>query len=326
MKQFRVNRVILGENLTILKDIPNNIFDLIYIDPPFYTQEHYGDFNDIWDSKKDYLNHMKKRLEEIHRVLKETGSFFFHIDHHAKYQIKLFLDDIFGEEMFRNEIIWKRYHSASKSLNGISNITDSIFYYTKSNTYTYNPIYLKKEETLKRFNKKERKTRRRFRTMPLVKSGETNKTLEFRNKTITLPKGKRFVWSQKRLDKELEKNPNCIYWSKNNIPRVKIYRDTYKGKEIDNLWTDINALNHQSEEFLGYATQKPITLLERIIKMASNEGDLVGDFYCGSGTTLAVAKRKRRKWFGCDKNPKAIKISKNRLKKTHQFRNILKYT
>lgn len=245
------NSVYCGDNLLILSRFPDNSFDLIYIDPPFFSNETY-------------------------------------------------------------EIIWKRYPNASVSSKGLSYNTDSIYYYTKSDNYTYNQLY-SKEEIVKKFRMIEKETGRRFRDLPLIKKGKTNQTLNFNGKIITLTPNKRFVWSQKRLDDELAKNPYLIYWSKNGVPSAKIYWDEYKGKRLSNLWIDIKGLSPSSKEKLGYPTQKPEALLERIIEMSSNEGDLIGDFYCGCGTSITVAKRLNRKFIGIDVSPLACKIMAERI-------------
>ena len=154
--------------------------------------------------------------------------------------------------------------------------------------------------------------------------GNSPKELYFRDKKIRLkaPNNMRFVWSQKTYDEKYKENPLLIHWQKNNIPRSKKYLDQHKGIVLSNQWDDIPNITIGHKKWMCYPTQKPEELLERIILTSSNEGDIVADFFCGSGTTLSVAKRLRRRFIGCDDNPEAVEISKERIKSTYNFKNI----
>lgn len=324
------NKVYLMDNIRLLNDIPNGIIDLIYIDPPYFSQTHHSDFNDKWKSLDEYLDFMKIRIKEMHRVLDEKGCFWIQCDSHAKHYLKVMIDDIFGYNNFKVEITWKRT-KATKTVNknfGLN--TDALLFYVKSEDYTFNMQYkdLTKKQ-IERDYQKEEETGRYFTHYKLYGYIERNpiKELYFKDKDkkIKAPKGYGFYWSQEYLDKKLKENPNCIYWTKNGHPRAKTYLDEHKGIPLNNIWDDIDPIPSTSSEQLDYRTQKPERLLERIIKICSNEEDLIADFFCGSGTTLAVAKRLRRNYIGCDINPKAIEITKRRLKNINVFENILNY-
>ena len=307
-------------------DFPSESVDLIYIDPPFFTNENYqviwGDeqekrmFNDVWKiGIATYRSFMKKRIKQIWRVLKPTGSFYLHCDNHANAHLRVICDTIFGKNKYRSTIYWKRYPSVSYSKDNFSNIVDTILFYTKGDEYTFNKIYDATDEAMKRkFSSIEPKTLRKFKTFPLIKSGKSNHTLFFGDKKVVVPDNQRFVWSQDRVNSELKKNPHCIYWTNTGKPMGKSYLDEYAGRQIySNLWNDINAVKHNSGESLGYPTQKPEALLERIIVASSNRNDIVADFFCGCGTTLAVAKDLERRFIGIDFSHTACTLMAERI-------------
>ena len=258
------NQLILGDNLEVLKDIPSESVDLCYVDPPFFSNRHYeviwGDegevasFNDRWAGGiNHYIEWLYKRVEQIYRVLKPTGSFYLHCDWHANAYIRVhILDKIFGDKNFVNEIIW-RYSSGGASKHFYARNHDTIYFYTKTNNYLFNSDQIlvpRTEEVIRR-----------------IKTGNEKAT---RATTI-------------------EKLPEDIF--------------------------EIQILNPMSKERIGYPTQKPEALLERIIKASSNPGDVVLDAFCGGGTTPAVARRLGRKFLGIDQSVRAIAVSNARLEK-----------
>jgi DNA modification methylase len=271
-----VNKLILGDNLVILKAMENETVDLIYLDPPFFSNRNYeviwGDegevrsFQDRWAGGIDhYIAWLKERVIEMHRVLKPTGSIFLHCDWHANAYIRVeILDKIFGKNNFQNEIIWsyKRYTAVSKKF---QNLHDMIFWYTKGNGYVFN------------------EDRENY--------GENSGKMDSHYKQDE--EGKWYRW-QKRKNQE----PYKVYLS--------------DGRRIGDVW-DISIINASSKERIGYPTQKPFALLERIIKCASNEGDLVMDPFLGGGTTVAVADKLNRQWIGIDQSVQAVKVSELRL-------------
>ena len=278
--EMPVNELILGDNLEILRTLPSECVDLIYIDPPFFSGRNYnviwGDTNevrtfyDIWEGGIDsYLVWLNARLWEMRRVLKKTGSIYVHCDWHASHYIKTEMDKIFGYENFQKEIIWdisvlSGFKTQAKNwIRG----HDVIFYYTKSKNFIFNKQYTAhREEYIARFNKVDESGRRYF-------DGRGRK---------------------RYLDETIE-----------------------KGKAIGDVWSDIMSFQQipTSKEKIGYPTQKSEALLERIIKASSNEGDMIADFFCGGGTTLAVAMKNKRKFIGCDSSRVAVSVTLDRLVK-----------
>jgi len=320
-------KLLLGDSIEMLKKIEPISIDLCYADPPFFTQRNFTHdksnnhaYTDRWDSIDDYLLFMRDIIFFIHKTLTPFGSFFLHCDYHASHHLKLLCDKIFGKENFRNEIIWRRA-SAHSSGNGIENVLDTIFYYTKSNKYTYNQIYTVKDKTVKRYNILEKETGRKF-TTEAIENG-ANFKYKGESRCFYTPDGTSLIvesdlgwkWTQETIDERWKKNPFYFYITKNNRVRYKVYLDNYKGNKIDNDWTELGILGSQSKERTGYPTQKPEKLLERIIKLATNEGMCVLDPFIGSGTTMAVAKRLGRYGIGIDSNKNAIDITNKRLSK-----------
>ena len=276
-----------------------------------------------------YLVMMTARLVELHRVLKPTGSLYLHCDPTASHYLKLFLDMIFGGENYRNEIVWKRT-SAHNDPNRYGRITDTIFFYTKSDKFVWNSQYTPySDEYLERFYRFQDE-RGRYRisdlTGPKVSSGDSGSTWKgfnpsSRGRSWSVPKRavvelageEALSWSiAERLDL-LEKH-GFIHWSSSgNVPGFKRYLDTMPGVPLQSLWTDINPISPHAKERLGYPTQKPEALLERIIRASSNEGDVVLDPFCGCGTAIAAAHKLGRGWIGIDITHLSIALQKYRL-------------
>ncbi len=335
-----MNRLILGDNLEVLKGLPLESVDLIYLDPPFFSNRNYeviwGDdgevrsFKDRWSGGMDhYINWLKERVEIMYRILKPTGSLFLHCDYHANSYIRVFiLDKIFGEENFRGEIIWQRHNAHNDAKKKLAVLTDTIYYYSKTNKFIYTPVYVPLEDDKKTtFEDENGKYYLDNLTAPNIRFGESGKSWKGIN-----PSDKGRSWAPPNIIIEsiigkdacqkmgtLEKldflyEKGFIVFSKNNIPSVKRHLKLSKGKLIGNLWNDINGVT-VSLERIGYPTQKPEALLERIIKMASNEGDTILDPFLGGGTTIAVAEKLNRNWIGIDQSPMALKVSELRLQK-----------
>lgn len=326
--EFKTNTIYCGENLEILSDFPAESVDLIYIDPPFSSNKVYNiiwgngyekqAYDDRWEGNiEHYIGWMKLRIVELHRILKSTGCFYLHCDYRANAYFRLKCDEIFGENNFINEIIWKRT-VASKGTNKkprkYGSNTDTILFYAKSNDYYFEipKIPLSKKQINRDYKLIEKETGRKYTSVPLL-GIKGPKSLYFKDRDITLHNNIGFRWSQDTYNKRYEINPYCIHWTKNDIPRMKVYLDNHKGVSLTNIWDDITAIGSSSKERLGYPTQKPEALLERIIKASSNEGDIVLDSFCGGGTTLAVAKRLKRRWIGIDISPRACKEMAKRI-------------
>jgi DNA modification methylase len=337
-----LNRLILGDNLEVLARLPDESVDLIYLDPPFFSNRNYeviwGDkgevrsFEDRWSGGVDhYIAWLKERVVHLHRILKPTGSIFLHCDWHANAHIRVYiLDKIFGEQNFNSAIVWQRHNSHNDAKKKLAVLTDTIFYYAKSSNFIYNPVYTSnKENYLKntyRFQDERGKYRLGDLTAPNIRYGESGKEWKGYNPTdIGRSWAVPNVIIEELIGKEkceqigvLEKldllfENGYIFFSKNGIPSIKRYLDQSKGAMVGDVWTDILSVQSASKERIGYPTQKPEALLERIIQMASNEGDVVLDPFVGGGTTVVVAERLKRRWIGIDQSVAAVKVTEQRL-------------
>ena len=267
--------ILLGDCIKELKSIDEKAIDLIYLDPPFFTQKKQSlktrdnkkeySFEDSWKDIHAYKNFIHERLVECKRVLKKTGSIFLHCDRSASHYLRIALDEVFEMNNFQSEIIWsyKRWSNAKK---GLLNSHQVIFFYSKTKNFKFNMIYNDYSAT-------------------------TNIDQIF----------------QKRVRDE---NGKTVY--KHNQGNVELIK-AKKGVPLSDVW-DIPYLNPKARERVGYPTQKPIILLERIISIASDKDDIVLDPFCGSGTTLVAAKLLGRKYIGIDTSKDAIKLTKSRLK------------
>lgn len=324
--QLKSNTIYCGDNLKMLKEVPSESVDLIYIDPPFNSNRNYevfwGDtqekraFDDRFGDAEAYIEYMRPRINELYRVLKKTGSFYYHCDWHASHYVKIMLDNLFGFNNFENEIIWKRSLGHALGSKRYDTITDSIFFYTKSKKYTFNKLFEDFDEAdiIKKFPLVEKETGRRFNHQKLEKSSNAynkDETRIIEGKKVSTTLG--WIWTQETFDERIKENPHLIYWTESGRPRYKLYADEYEGKAISNLWTDILALSSNSKELRGYPTQKPLELLERIIMASSNKGDIVLDAFCGCGTTILEAQKLGRNWIGIDIAPSACREMAQRL-------------
>ena len=256
-----------------------------------------------------YLISMTLRIAEIHRVLKPTGSFYLHCDPTASHYLKLVLDAIFCSQGgdYLNELIWKRTSGHSDS-SRYGRVHDVIFYYSKSSKVKWNEEYQAYDQKyVDEYYKYTDPDGRRFMSGDIGAAGLSGGGYEYEWKGI------RRIWrvptgTMQRLD-----NEGRIYYTKNGFPRLKRYLDEMQGLPVQDTWTDVEALRSWHKERLGYPTQKPEGLLERIIKASSNEGDVVLDAYCGCGTTVAVSQRLDRQWIGIDITYQSISLILRRL-------------
>ena len=260
-----------------------------------------------------YLVMMAARLVELHRVLKPTGSLYLHCDPTASHYLKIVLDTIFGNDCFQNEIYWKRKYGRPGPINRFGTACDIIFYYVKSNLYTFNPQYTENDPAYieAKFTYYDGDGRR-YRIDNLASPNpRPNLTYEYKGYK---PPEKGWAISKEKM--ELWDKEGRLHFPKNPNGRIqrKRYFDELKGEEVQNLWDDILPIGAHDTERLGYPTQKPIALLERIIEASSNEGDLVLDPFCGCGTAVAAAQKLNRKWIGIDITHLSISLMKYRLK------------
>ncbi len=253
-----------------------------------------------------YLVMMAPRLLELRRVLKRTGSLYLHCDPTAGHYLKIIMDSIFGHKNFRGEIIWKRT-SAHSNARRLGSVHQNIFFYTKSDRFTWNPIYVAYDEGyIKTYYRYKDDDGRRFMSDNLVGHKGVNPEYEWHG--IKRP----WRYPKHRLD-ELD-SAGRIFWTRNRFPRYKRYLEDMPGMPLQSIWTDILPIVSWSKEGLGYPTQKPIALLERIIRASSKTGDVVLDPFCGCGTTVDAAQGLGRRWIGIDITYLAINLIKNRLR------------
>jgi len=271
-----------------------------------------------------YLAMMAARLLELHRVLKPNGSLYLHCDQTASHFLKLILDAIFGTKNFRNEIIWQRTRVAKKQSQFWVKVHDVIFLYTKCDHALFNEQYLTHPDSYikSHYNYIEEGTGRRYGLWDFTQKGD-GPPRKFGEKEIFPPKGKHWIWSQERIDNAIKKDK--IVFTRSGMPRLKRYLDESKGEYIQDIWTEIFDVNAVAKERLGYPTQKPEALLERIINASSNEGDVVLDPFCGCGTTITVDERLKRRWIGIDITHLAIALIKMRLHDTFSAEELEKF-
>jgi DNA modification methylase len=262
-----------------------------------------------------YLAMMAPRLLELHRVLKPTGSIYLHCDPTASHYLKILMDAVFGPENFRTEIIWQRTLSKSLMTTRLPNNHDVLLAYQRSPSATWNADAVFQPYDLGNLDEKTRSkyvyrdsNGRIYRLSDLTNpnSNRPNLTYEFLGVTR--------VWRWTRERMQAAYNAGIIVQTKpGRVPQLKRYLDASKGRPLGDVWTDIPPINSQAKERLGYPTQKPEALLERIIKASSNEGDVVLDPFCGCGTAIAVAQRLKRRWIGIDITYLAVTLMKYRL-------------
>ncbi len=328
-----------GDNLDELNKLPSACIDLIYIDPPFNSNRNYEvfwgesgerrSFEDRHASTAAYIDFMRPRCIELARVLKPTGSFYYHCDSHASHYVKVMLDQIFGENQFQNEIVWKRTSAHSGAVR-YGPVHDTIFFYTGSAKYTWNPDYQPYDQDyLETFFEMEDPDGRRWKRMDLtgdgIRNGESGETwrgvdVTSKGRHWAIPRDAVELYKLKsqgtlaRLD-ELDE-AGAIHWPKKSggVPRLKQYADSMPGVPLQTVWTDIRPLHNLSQERLGYPTQKPLALLDRIIKASSNPNDIVLDAFCGCGTALEAAEHLGRQWIGIDVSPSACRVMAKRLR------------
>lgn len=313
------NLVVFGDNLQFLKTIYANkdslIKDkvkgkvkLIYIDPPFGTSEDFSTKSGLvayQDKAKgsDFIEFIRRRIILAKELLAPDGSIFVHLDYKKLHYIKLVLDEVFGENNFRNEIIWKRKGGSANPSNRLGVVTDSILWYSKTENIDIQPLFTRESDETKkyieeRFKSVDEKTGKNYMLAPI----ERNQSLGLRENLRYeyngyIPKLGWMVSKEKLIDFDKK---GKLHWNSNNKPNRKIFLDEYQGQPIQNLWNDIFVINPMAQERVDYPTQKPEQLIERIINLTTKPGDLVVDFFAGSGTTACTAEKLGRKWIVCD--------------------------
>ena len=335
------NKLIWGDNKLILSSLKNGPIreeiekqggiKLIYIDPPFDVGADFsmdieiGDdtftkrpgvleelaYRDTWGKGADsFVAMIYERLVLMRDLLADDGSIYVHCDWRVNGYMRLVMDEVFLN--FISEIAWKKLRSSKSQSAHYSNLKDSIFIYSKSIRPIFEPQFVPKDEKLlaTHYRHIEPETGRRYNLDNFTQDGQ-GQARNFEGEILDPPPGKHWIWSQERIDQGMK--DGMILFSKNGVPYVKRYFDSNEGTRVGDIWDDINPVNQVANERLDYPTQKPEALLERIIKASSNEGDLVADFFCGSGTTLSVAEKLGRKWIGSDLGKFAIHTTRKRL-------------
>ena len=291
------------------------------MDPPFGSGKDYEvvfkdgveirHFTDRWiGGKQGYLRWIEPIIRECARVLKDTGSFYLHCDDHLNAYLRVLCDDIFREGNFRNEIVWQRTNAHNDPVR-YGRVHDTILFYTKSDSYTWNPQYAEKDERYYESHDFESDSRGQYRKRDLTAPSHGRDSGQFTWKGVHPPAGR--MWAYTREKMEALEAEGLIVYTKTGMPRMKRYVVDAKGRPLQSVWTDTPILNAAAKDRLGYPTQKPPLLLKRIIKSSSNPGDLVLDPVCGCGTTVLAARDLDRHWVGIDISPSACRLVARRV-------------
>ncbi|WP_279144213.1 site-specific DNA-methyltransferase [Helicobacter pullorum] len=302
---------------TLLPKYQNKV-DLIYIDPPFNTGSDFEYKDKFQDST--WLTLMENRLELAREFLSDRGSFYLHLDHNANYRGRELLNVIFGEENFRNEIVWRRKQATSFGDSYFGIVIDTLLFFSKDNNFIFNPQKSLNDENTQKYIKQrfifDDGDGRKYMKSPLVNSlYRPNLRYEFQG--VKPPKNG-WLYSKEKMQQMYENNELLIPSDKDSRIYRKIYLDTYEGQEIPNLWLDIPIVNPMASERIesdSNLTQKPEALLARIIKASSNEDSIIFDYHLGSGTTIATAHKLGRKWLGVEMGEHFYKVIIPRMKK-----------
>ena len=343
-----------GDNLDVMRGLNSESVDLMYLDPPFNSNRNYAApigseaagaaFKDTWTlddvdlawhgliaeehpglysiiaaagaghskGMKSYLIMMAVRLLEMRRILKPTGSIYLHCDPTAGHYLKLLMDTIFGSGQFRSEITWRRTNAKGLAFKGYPNNADLLLYYTRGGNFTWTRPYRPHDPSYvdKFYRHIEPETGRRYQLADLVNPNRDRPNLAYEFLGVT----RVWRWTQQRMQAAYDQGL-VVQQKPGAVPRLKRYLDEMPGVPIDTIWDDIRPIQAQSPERIGYPTQKPLALLERIIGVSSNAGDVVLDPFCGCATALIAAEKLERQWIGIDLSPVACTLVSRRLGK-----------
>ena len=339
-----------GDNLDIMRGMNSESVDLIYLDPPFNSNRDYAapigseaagaafkdtwtlsDVDEAWHGEiadrqpalyaiidaaglahgkgmKSYLIMMAVRVLQMKRILKPSGSIYLHCDPTASHYLKMMMDSIFGQAFFRNELSWKRSNPKSLGKMNFPNCRDVILRYTASSKYVFNKIYGSHDpEYIRKAYKYKEPDGRRYRLLPLLNPSNDRPNLTYEFLGIT----RVWRWTQERMESAYS-DGLVVQLKPGAVPQYKKYLQDSRGRTITNDWGDIEQA--AGGESVGYPTQKPVALLERIIRSSSKEGDVILDPFCGCATALVAADRLDRKWVGIDLSPLAARLVLKRLR------------
>lgn len=343
-----------GDNLNIMRGMNSASVDLIYLDPPFNSNKNYSapigseaagaafkdtwtlnDVDEAWHGEiadrdptlyaiidaagyahgkgmKSYLIMMAVRVMEMRRILKETGSIYLHCDPTASHYLKVLMDAVFGARNFRAEITWRRNRAKGLAFKGYPRNADILLYYSMSDDFTWNRSFLPHDpDYVKKFYRYvEPNTGRQYRLDNLANPNKDrpNLTYEFLGTTRV------WRWTKRRMQEAYDQGL-IVQTRPGAVPAFKRYLDEMQGTPVDTIWDDIRGIQSQAKERVGYPTQKPLALLERIIKASSNKGRVVFDPFCGCATACVAAEKLGRRWIGIDLSPRAADLVKLRLQK-----------
>ena len=342
-----------GDNLDILRGMNSESVDLIYLDPPFNSNRDYAApvgsraagaaFKDTWTlsdldtaymgliadehpamykaletaglthgkSMQSYLCMMAVRLLEMRRVLKPTGSIYLHCDPTASHYLKTLMDAIFGADNFRSEVIWRRTNAKGLSFKGYPRNNDNLLYYSKGDDFTWNRPFRPHDSAHveKSYRYVEPETGRRYSLGDLTNPNRNRPNLTYEwNGHLRV-----WRWTKNRMQEAHDSG--LIHYTSTGLARQKRYLDEMQGNPVDTIWEDegVKPIQSRSKERIGYPTQKPLALLERIIESSSNPGDIVLDPFCGCATACVAAEKLGRKWVGIDISLKAVELVNIRL-------------
>jgi DNA modification methylase len=301
-----VGNYYIDDNLTLLRQLSTETVDFIYFDPPYNTGRNFYDFDDKFTSKEYYIQFMTERIRECHRVLKKTGTMVIHIEPRISHYFRFMCDEVFGGDgYFRNEIIWQTGGNA-KNKYKLNRFHDTLIVYVKSTTAAiFNPLYFEYDEEYKKksnvkycdIHRKEYVTTALYNAQP-----EVNPRVNLRYNWNGVEK-QWYVSKEKMAQLHAD---NRLEYNKGGIPRIKRFLDEMEGVPLRDIWCDIN--NIQSGEKMNYATQKPVKLLERIVKLYTNEDGICLDIFAGSGTLGRACINTHRNYLLFDINPKGREL------------------
>src|SRR5260370_4150951 len=329
------NKIYWGDNLQVMSQFIKEYrgkVKVIYIDPPFDSKADYTrkitvrgksvendrsvfeekQYTDIW-TNDEYLQFMYERLILLKELLADDGSIYVHMGWQKSSYMRCIMDEVFGIENLRNEIVWQRFNFHADA-NRFGTVHETIWFYIKSQSATFHKQYMPVKESLieSHYTFRDENGRRYTLDNPTAPAhGKPGKPMRFGEKLISPPAGAMWRWSQENIDSLWTEGK--IVFNESGMPRVKRYLDEVEGMAIHSIWTDVRAINSQAAERTDYPTQKPESLLERIICASSDPGDIVLDCFMGSGTTQAVAMKLGRRFLGADINLGAVQITTKRL-------------
>lgn len=334
------NKLIWGDNKLILSSLKNGPLrqeieeqggiKLIYIDPPFDVGADFsteiqigGDnltkrpsvleelaYRDTWGRGTDsFISMIYERLLLMKDLMADNGCIYVHCDWRVSSHMRMVLDEVFGG--YINELIWQKIRTTKAQSTGFGNVHDTIYFYSKNRQQVKfkNQFNELDEKYIKSHYKKDAQGKL-YRTVTLVQKGQ-GPARKFGDKLLEPPAGRHWIWSQERIDAAMR--DGLIRFTSTGTPEKIQYLDNIEGDIVDDLWTDIFPINSQAKESMDYPTQKPEALLERIIDASSSEGDIIADFFMGSGTTMAVAEKLGRKWIGSDMGKFSIHTARKRM-------------